>query len=196
MSSKLILHLSEVKNLPEITLGKLVNSLKDEALLVVCLIAILPFMQPIPIPGLSTLLGFVAFMQGLSLMFLKKPMLTKRMKEIKINHERFEQIYKVAEKFTRIADKISVFNHPWTNSRASHFICGLAIVISSAFLSLPLPIPLSNFVPALSIAMICLGLLEEDIFLVIIGLSITFSVIWMGFFSYHLIADKLQHYFY
>lgn len=195
MSSKLIIHLSEVKNLPVITLEKLVDSLKDEALVVVCLIAILPFMQPIPIPGLSTLLGFVALMQGLSLMFLKKPMLTKRMKEIKITHERFDQIYKVAEKFTRIADKISVFNHPWTNSRASHVICGFAIVLSSAFLSLPLPIPLSNFVPALSIAMICLGLLEEDIFLIIIGLSITFSVIWMGIFSYHLIAEKMANFF-
>ncbi len=195
MSSKLITHLNEIRNLPEITLEKLVESLKDQALVVVCLIAILPFMQPIPIPGLSTILGFVAFMQGLSLMFLRKPLLTKRMKAIKISPERFEQIFKVAEKFTRIADKISVFNHPWTNSRACHFICGLSIVLSSAFLSLPLPIPLSNFVPALSIALVCLGLLEEDIFLLIIGLSITFAVIWMGIFSYHLIAEKFPIFF-
>jgi hypothetical protein len=192
MSSKLIMHLTEVRNLPEITLDKLVNSLKDEALVVVCLIAILPFMQPIPLPGVSTLLGLVALLQGLSLMFLKKPMLTKKMKQIKISHEKFELIYKAAEKFTTMADKISVFNHPWTNSRASHIICGLAIVISSAFLSLPLPIPFSNFVPALSIALICLGLLEEDIFLLIIGLSITISVIWMGFISYHLIVEKFM----
>lgn len=195
MTSKLITHLSEVKNLPEITLEKLVDSLKDEALVVVCLIAILPFMQPIPLPGLSTLLGLVALLQGLSLMFLRKPMLTKRMKEIKISHEKFELIYKAAEKFTKIADKISVFNHPWTNSRLCHFICGLAIAMSAAFLSLPLPIPFSNFVPALSIALICLGLLEEDIFLLIIGLSITFSVIWMGVFSYHLIAEKFPAFF-
>jgi hypothetical protein len=186
------MHLTEVRNLPEITLDKLVNSLKDEALVVVCLIAILPFMQPIPLPGVSTLLGLVALLQGLSLMFLKKPMLTKKMKQIKISHEKFELIYKAAEKFTTMADKISVFNHPWTNSRASHIICGLAIVISSAFLSLPLPIPFSNFVPALSIALICLGLLEEDIFLLIIGLSITISVIWMGFISYHLIVEKFM----
>jgi len=192
MSSKLIMHLTEVRNLPEITLDKLVNSLKDEALVVVCLIAILPFMQPIPLPGVSTLLGLVALLQGLSLMFLKKPMLTKKMKQIKISHEKFELIYKAAEKFTKMADKISVFNHPWTNSRASHIICGLAIVISSAFLSLPLPIPFSNFVPALSIALICLGLLEEDIFLLIIGLGITISVIWMGFISYHLIVEKFM----
>ena len=110
MSSKLITRLTEVRSMQVITLEKLVDSLKDEALVIVCLIAILPFMQPIPLPGLSTILGFVAFMQGLSLMFLKKPMLTKRMKEINITHERFEQIYKAAEKFTKIAEKISNWN--------------------------------------------------------------------------------------
>lgn len=195
MSSKLITHLAEVRTLEVITLEKLVNSLKDEALVVICLIAILPFMQPIPLPGLSSILGFVAFMQGISLMFLRKPLLTKRMKAMTISHERFEHIYKAAEKFTKIADKISVFNHPWTNSRASHLICGLSIALSAAFLSLPLPIPFSNFVPALSIALICLGLLEEDIFLVIIGLSITVAVIWMGIFSYHLIAERFPIFF-
>jgi hypothetical protein len=195
MSSKLIIHLSELRSLPVITLEKLVDHLKDEALVVVCLIAILPFMQPIPIPGLSTILGLVVLMQGVSLMLLRKPMLTKKMKEIQISPERFEQIYKAAEKFTKFSDKISVFNHVWTNSRLSHFICGLAIVLSASFLSLPLPIPFSNFVPALSIALICLGLLEEDIFLVISGLSITVAVIWMGIFSYHLIAERFPYFF-
>lgn len=166
------------------------ESLKGEALLVICLVSILPFMQPIPIPGLSSLLGFVALMQGFGLMFLKKPLLTQKMKEVTISHERFEQIFKAAEKFTKVIDKISTFSHPWTNSKACHFICGFAIILSSAFLSLPLPIPLSNFVPALSIALICIGLLEEDLILVTIGIGITFAVIWMGFMSYQLMAEK------
>lgn len=190
MSSKLITHLSEVRTLPVITLENLVDSLKDQALVVICLISIIPFMQPIPLPGLSTALGLVSLLQGVSLMLFRRPLLTKKMKEVKISHEKFETIFKAAEKFSRFAGKISILSHPWTNSRASHFICGFSIVLSSAFLSLPLPIPFSNFVPALSIALICLGLLEEDIFLVIIGLSITCSVIWMGFFSYHLLIEN------
>lgn len=195
MSSKLITHLAEVRALPEITLDKLAESLKDEALLVVCLIAILPFMQPIPIPGLSSVLGMIALMQGVGLIFLKKPLLTKKMRDVKISHERFEQIYKAAEKFCYYADKMTILRHHWTNSRASHVICGLAIVLSSAFLSLPLPIPLSNFVPALSIALICLGLLEDDLILVIIGLSITITVVWMGIFSYHFLIEKFPTFF-
>jgi len=190
MSSKLLNQLNEIRHLPEITLEKLADGLQDEALLVICLISILPFLQPVPIPGLSSLLGFVVFMQGIGLMFLKKPILTKKMKAIVISKEKFEVIYKAAEKFTKITQMISLYSHPWTNSKASHLICGFAIVVSAAFLSLPLPGPMSNFVPALSIALICVGLLEEDLFLVITGLSITFVVIWMGFFSYHFLAEK------
>lgn len=195
MNSKLLTQLAEVRKLPVITLGTLAESLKDQGILVLCLIVILPFMQPIPIPGLSTILGFVALLQGVSLMFLKKPLLTKKMKEVVISADKFEMIYKGAEKFTRLAGKISIVSHHWASSNASRFIGGLAIVLSAAFLSLPLPIPLSNFIPALSIAFICLGLLEEDPFLVIIGLSITVAVMWMGAFSFHFIVEKFPQFF-
>ena len=195
MSNKLITHLAEVRLLQEITLQKLVDCLKGEALVVLCLVGILPFMQPIPIPGLSTLLGLVVFMQGIGMIFWSKPLLTQKMKTVTISHEKFEMIYRAAEKFGHFTSKLSLFKHPWTNSKASHVVCGVAIVISSAFLSLPLPIPFSNFVPALSIALICVGLLEEDIMLILVGLCITLSVIWMGIFSYHLLRDQILNYF-
>jgi hypothetical protein len=195
MSTKLIDHLTEVRQLPIITLDKLAESLKDEAIIIVCLISIMPFMQPIPIPGLSSILGLIALMQGFGLMFLKKPLLTKKMKNVTISHEKYELILRAATKFTHFAEKISIFSHPWVNSKASRLICGFAIVLSAAFLSLPLPIPFSNFIPALSIALICVGLLEEDLMLTIMGLSITVSVIWMGFYSYHLIVEKFPFLF-
>ncbi len=196
MSSKLLIHLKEVETLPIITLGQLAESLKDEAILVVCLIVILPFMQPIPLPGVSTILGLVALFQGISLMFIKKPLLTKKMKAIVIPPEKFELILKAAGKLSAIADKIAIAKHPWTNSYSSRLVCGFAIVLSAAFLSLPLPIPMSNFVPAMSIALICMGLLEEDLILVIMGLSITIAVIWMGILSYHLIAERFPIFFF
>ncbi len=192
MSSKLLAHLDQVKKLPVITLDQLVINLKDQGLVVLCLVTILPFMQPIPLPGISSILGLIILLQGVAMMFVQKPLLTKKMKDVVITHERFDQIYRAAEKFTNFAQRLSVFPHPWTNSRASHFICGLAIVFAAAFLSLPLPIPFSNFVPALSIALICLGLLEEDLVLIIMGLSISLSVMWMGFFSYHFLLDTVS----
>jgi hypothetical protein len=195
MSVRLIKALEDVKTLPEITLGKIVEHVEGEALLIVCLISILPFMQPIPIPGLSSILGLIVLLQGVGLMLWSKPLLTKNMKGLIITKEKFEFIYKAAVKFSHFTSKISAFKHPVTNTRLSHIFCGLAIVLSSAFLSLPLPIPFSNLIPALSIFLICVGLLEEDVILIMIGYGITITVMLMALFSYHIIREQFQNWF-
>lgn len=195
MSDRLIKALEDVRDLPHITLGKIVEHVEGEALLILSLISILPFMQPIPIPGLSSVLGLIVLLQGMGLMIWSKPLLTKRMKSLNITHERFEYIYKAALKFSAFTSKISAFKHPLTNTRGSHIICGFAIILSSAFLSLPLPIPFSNLIPALSIFLICVGLLEEDLILILMGLGITVSVVWMAMFSYQIIMEQIQNWF-
>jgi hypothetical protein len=192
---RLIKALDDLRQLPEITLGKIVEHVEGEALLIVCLVSILPFMQPIPIPGLSSILGMIVLLQGIGLMLWSKPLLTKRMKEVVISKEKFDFIYKAAVKFSNFTSKISAYKHPITNTRVSHIFCGLAIILSAGFLSLPLPIPFSNLVPALSIFLICVGLLEEDIILLLIGFGITVTVMWMAMFSYHIIMDQIRNYF-
>lgn len=195
MSSRLITALEHVRNLPQITLGKIVENVEGEALLIVCLVAILPFLQPIPIPGLSSLLGFIVLLQGIGLMLWSKPLLTRKMKAVTITHERFEKIFNAASKFSSFTTKLSAFKHPIANTRPSHVICGIAIILSAAFLSLPLPIPFSNLVPAMSIFLICVGLLEEDVILIVLGLGITFAVFFMASFSYHIIAEQFRNWF-
>lgn len=195
MSVRLIKALENVRDLPNITLGKIVEHVEGEALLILCLISIMPFMQPIPIPGLSSILGFVVVLQGLGLMLWSKPLLTKKMKNLNITHEKFEVIYKVAVRFSNFTSKISTFKHPVATSRLSHMLCGFAIVLCASFLSLPLPIPFSNLIPAISIFLICVGLLEEDIILIVIGFGITFAVLWMAIFSYHIIREQIQNWF-
>lgn len=195
MSARLIKALEHVRDLPHITLGKVVEHVEGEALLILCLISIMPFMQPIPIPGLSSVLGFVVVLQGVGLMLWSKPLLTKKLKSVNITHEKFEIIYKAAVRFSNFTSKISAFKHPVTSTRLSHMLCGFAIILSAGFLSLPLPIPFSNLIPALSIFLICIGLLEEDVVLILIGFGITFTVLWMAIFSYHIIKEQFQNWF-
>jgi hypothetical protein len=195
MSKRLLNALDEVKSLPVITLGKIVENVEGEALLILCLVSILPFLQPIPVPGLSSVLGLIVILQGIGLAFLGRPLLTHRLKAVVISHDRFEIIQKAAIKFSRFTSKISTFKHPWANTKASHILCGVSIIISAAFLSLPLPIPFSNLIPALSIFLICVGLLEDDIILILCGHGITATVIWMAIFSFHLIQEKWQAWF-
>src|SRR5690606_5931108 len=117
MNSKLMTALEQVKNLPIITLGHIVDHIESEALLILCLISILPFMQPIPIPGLSSVLGLIVALQGIGLLFYGKPLLTKRLREVVITREKFELIHRAALKFTTFTAKISTFRHPIASSR-------------------------------------------------------------------------------
>lgn len=195
MSDRLIIAMEQVKALPSITLGHIVDRIEGKATLILCLVAIMPFMQPIPIPGLSTVLGLIVLLQGLGLLFRGKPVLTKKLREVVISHEKFELIHKAMLKFVNVTSKISAFKSPVAGTRICHMLSGLSIILSSAFLSLPLPIPFSNLIPALSIFLICVGLLEEDIILLIMGHSITFTVLIMGFYSYHIIMDRIQGWF-
>ena len=192
MSEKLIKAIDEVKDLPEVTLGSIVDRIGDEALLIVSLICIIPFMQPIPIPGLSTLLGFVVLLQGLGMIVMGKPLLTQKMRGIKLTTDKIMMIYRAAVRLDKFTSKISAFKHPAINSRGVHVICGFTIVMSAAFLSLPLPIPFSNFIPALCIFFICAGLLECDLMLVLFGHGIALTVVWMATLSFHLITDQFQ----
>jgi hypothetical protein len=187
--------LDDVRQLPEITLGRIVDRIEGEAILILSLISIMPFMQPIPIPGLSSVLGLIVFLQGIGLLLWNRPLLTKRLRAVRIPPEKFELIYRAAKKFSNFTERISAFRHPIVSSRISTIICGVSIILSAGFLSLPLPIPFSNLIPALSIFFICVGLLEDDIVLLLCGHGITITVIWMAIFSYHLILEKFQNWF-
>lgn len=192
MSERLIKALDEVKDLPDITLGFVADQIGDDALLIVSLVAIIPFMQPVPIPGLSTILGLVVLLQGLGMIILGKPLLTKRMRDIQLTKEKMALIHKAALKLDKFTSKISAFKHPAIGSRGVHISSGLMIVFSAAVLSLPLPIPFSNFIPALCIFFICAGLLECDLVLVLFGHLIGAILMWMGIASFQLIAEKFQ----
>ncbi len=193
MSQKLLSALEEVKALPEITIGKVVDSLGEESIIVLCLISILPFLQPIPIPGLSTILGLIAALQGVALVIWSKPILTQKLRAVHITHERFELILKAAKKVTGFTAKIANLKHPIMRTRPVHIFGGICITLSAIFLSLPLPIPFSNAIPAFSIFFICVAILEEDLSLFVLGVGITLSAMWMAVFSYHLIMEQVAN---
>lgn len=193
MSVRLLNALEEVKTLPDITLGSIVHLIEKESVVILCLVGILPFLQPIPVPGLSSVLGLIVILQGIGLLIWSRPLLTQKLLNLHITHERFEHILKAAKKVSYYSEKLSSFKHPIVNHRLSHVMCGISIILSAAFLSLPLPIPFSNSIPAFGIFFICIGLLEEDLALILCGHLISVAVYFMAYISYHVIIDQIQY---
>jgi hypothetical protein len=177
----------------EVTLGEIAEKLKSKGLVFLSLVCLLPFMQPIPIPGLSTLLGFVIALQGLGLILFGKPLMTKKMAQAKLSPSHVRSFVSGAEKI-----------YPWIrwmiNRRGAHIIhqrwlemlAGIFILFLAAFLSLPLPLPGSNFLPAIGIFFICLGLLEDDLLLVILGFFYALMFSWLISLSMNLILREID----
>jgi len=123
---------------------------------------ILPFLQPIPLPGLSTPFGILIVTVAVLAFFKKPPWIPKKWSQRKITAS---IVLRIAEGSEKVFEKLTKILHP----RMKFLFLGpfrslnmVLIVINAVLLALPLPIPLSNSIPSWTIAFFALAHLEED----------------------------------
>jgi hypothetical protein len=140
-----------------------------------CLAVVLlsvPFLQPIPLPALSTVLGFLMVFLSLGITLNKNLQLPKKLHNFVLPPLFFVLMFKTLSKILKYLEK---FIHPRGKKLVEHpsirFLSGLLIILSSIVLMLPLP-PGFNFPPALVCFVLSLGLLEKDIVLLITGFAL------------------------
>jgi hypothetical protein len=191
MNDQALKNLSEFKMLPEVKMGKIFDALEKDLCPLICLFCILPFLQPLPLHGLSLILGIIIFLQGIGLIFWNKPLIFKQIRDLNISPKKMASIYNVTFKLNWLTTKFSAYKHPIVNSRWSHFLSGIAIVFLAAVLLLPLPLPLSNFLPSIGILFISIGMLEDDLILISLGYGLTSVLMSLVIFSYNIIIEQL-----
>ncbi len=158
------------------------DTLGDTSPLILILFLTLPFLQPIPLPGLSTL--FAVFIVGLAFLnyFGKTLKLPQRWNEKFISQSVLINILKAAEKIWNFLEKfLKVRWHFLFRSKFFKVFNVLVICVQALLLALPFPIPFSNKVPALAIAVLVIAELEEDGLMVLI--SYVLSVLSIAFFA-------------
>ena len=157
----------------DLTLRRVFHLMGEEGHAVLMLFLCLPFLQPIPIPGLSTPLGFLISVVSYFLFRNRAPWLPKRFETLSISSDVLIKVSEVAEKIWTYAAKVVkprfVMFHDSTFFR---FINLLVVVVNAMLLSLPLPIPFSNTVPAVAIILSAIGYMEKD------GFFILLSYLW------------------
>jgi hypothetical protein len=157
----------------DLTLRRVFEILGEEGHAVLLLFFCLPFLQPIPIPGLSTPLGILIILISVFLFRQVPPWLPKRYENLKISAAVIIRVSNVAEKIWRTVSKIVKprleFLHDLLIFRALN-LC--LFIVNAALLSLPLPIPFSNTIPAVAIILCAIGHIEKD------GVFILFSYLW------------------
>jgi len=161
---------------PRATLGELIRQLDERAygllLLLLALPCCLPFVYLLP---QIVALPMIAFCAQLA-MGKRSPWLPKKLEARSFNIDSFESVVKRAERYI---DWAEIFARP----RLRFLSEGLGLRLMGAGLVIPcasilVPLPLTNTVPGISVAIAAIGLIERDGLLTVFGLIC--GLIWVG----------------
>jgi hypothetical protein len=130
----------------------------------------LPFITPIPLPGLSTPFGLAVGLIALRLMLGQKPWLPERVLNRPIPPGFFGRVFKFAAGVIRFLEKLLKPRLTFLTDTVFLYRTHAALMmLAAAALLLPLPIPFTNTFPAWTIILVAAGLLERDGFFILGG---------------------------
>jgi hypothetical protein len=137
----------------------------------------IPMLIPLPIPlaGFSALVGSGIILVGCQLALgYEKPYLPQRIARVELSPAASQKILKNINRLLKPLEKMSrhrfsKFSNSWWGCR----ITGVCLAWDALLMSLPLPIPLTNLVPAYTILFLAIGLLEFDGLFILIGYGMT-----------------------
>lgn len=169
----------------EITLKTIFSIFGNDGHYVLIFFLILPFLQPIPLFGLSTPFGIlIAIVSYLS--YLKRPPFIPKRWELK--RLPGPTVLKIAEGSERVFEKLACILHPrWKNFFKGPFRItnSILLILNAILLALPLPIPFSNAIPAWMILFQALGHLEEDGFFIVLSyIQTAICLIYFGLLAF------------
>ena len=171
------------------SLEQIASHLKERGWALLVLFLAAPF--PIPnIPGLSVPFGIAIALIGWAFMFRRRPWLPHFVMRTTLQFSTLERVVPFIARLMERLEKWTKPRHKWlVSGPLNTSLIGLAIVSGGFFLALPLPIPLTNGPPALSIIFLIVGMLCRDGIMVLVGyilgiLSWAYLGLWIYFGSY------------
>jgi hypothetical protein len=166
----------------DLTFGELIQRLEGRVYTLLLVLLPLPFCQPIALPGLSTPFGVVIALLGLRFAFRQKPWLPKRVLKIQIPSKVLPAIMRGSAKLLGVLERLL---HPRLTGlfdfRATQFAAGLTIFFCGMLLLLPLPVPFSNLLPALTVVLLAASVSERDGIMLAAGAGV--FLITLGFYA-------------
>jgi hypothetical protein len=153
-----------------VTLREVVGVLHGRGYVLLVMLLALPFCTPVPLPGLSTPLGLVIALIGVRLSLGEKPWLPARLLDTRLPPTAFRKVFAVTRKLVLTFERLLRPRLLWVTASARlEQLHAVPIVLCAVMLLLPLPVPLSNVIPAWAVLLLAGGLLERDGAFIIAG---------------------------
>lgn len=166
----------------DITIHDIFILLGEKSHLILILFFSVPFLQPVPLVGLSTPLGVLIVIVAFYFMRQQAPWLPKRFSHLVVPKQVLMKTIELIQKIWRYLETIITPRWPRLHDSQLFRVINFCVVaISALLLALPLPIPFSNTIPTIAIVLNTIGQLEEDG--AIILLSFTAFAVSIAFFT-------------
>ncbi len=169
--SELLREMADAQASPasDVTLEEIRDELRDRAFGPLILIFAAPNLIPNPIPGVSSVLGMpLLFLAAQLMMGARQPWLPKWLARRGMNRLDFRALVGRVVPWLQKAEKLLKPRMLWLMSpTAERFIGGVALLMAMVLF---LPIVLGNWLPALSLSLLALGVMERDGLAVLLGL--------------------------
>jgi len=184
LSQRLARILEADKLTGRLTLNQLLLRTEGRGLYLVIIVLSLPFVTPIPLPGVSTVVGSVIMLLAFRLALGLPPRLPRFLGERPLPPRLQRTVISGSVKILRWMEKFAKPRRThwlsWPAVRVSH---ALLLLFLALLLALPIPpvLPFSNSLPGLAIVLVAASMMEEDGLMIWIGyLASLITVTWLA----------------
>lgn len=154
-----------------VLLREVIQVTQGRAFMLLLILLALPFCTPVPMLGLSTPFGLVIALIGLRLALRQRPWLPEKLLNTALPPRFFLAVLKASRKILRCMEYLLRPRLCFlVDVGFLHHAYGSMILIAGVLLLLPLPIPFTNTLPAMTIVLLSGALLERDGYSVIGGI--------------------------
>ena len=152
-----------------LTIREIERQLHGRGFGVLIMLMAMPFVVPL-LPGLSTPFGIAIGLMGIRIATLRKPWLPGFLLDHRIEEKTLERIVAAIRAFAKRMERLvkprMLFVLEWPGMPS---LIGVAIASGGLVLALPLPVPFSNTLPALSVLLVSAGMIERDGGVILVG---------------------------
>lgn len=179
-----LIHLAERFPGDEMTIGSLVDGLQHRAfgilMLILALPCCLPFLYGVP-QVVSVPMLFIAAQIAIGRRTLWLP---ESLRKRAFSRESFHTLVSRSKKYVGWFEALARPRLSWLTTGAAERVFGLFMVVFCA--SIAVPLPGTNTVPGIAVAIMSVGFIERDGILVILGTIL--GILWVGLLAFGGIA--------
>lgn len=167
------------------SLNAMLERTEGRGIFLVIVFLCLPFVVPVSIPGMSTVLGLMVILLSVRLALGRPPSLPGFLGRRALKPATVKRILNASVKVVRLLEKlVKPRRTKWLTWPSAMWVNGWVMAFLAFLMALPLPpvVPFTNSLPSYAIILIALSIMEEDGLTIWLGyVTGVVSVVYLGF---------------